>query len=189
MNNKISTRRLALAGMMAAVVFAGNYARIVIPISLGGQTAFTLANIFCCLSGLLLGPIGGLASGIGSALYDLMDPRYAADCWITFITKGAMGMAAGLAASGALKSGRLTYPRACVSSVAACVTYYILYFVKTFFYSGLLIKGLTVPLAGALVLEKVPASIFNAAIAILAAPPLAIAILAALKRSRLDRML
>lgn len=189
MQNRFSTRKLALLGMMAAVVFAGNYARIVIPISLGGQTAFTLANIFCCLSGLLLGPVGGLASGVGSALYDLMDPRYAADCWITFITKGAMGLAAGLAVAGALKSEKLTYARALTGSAAACVTYYILYFAKTFFYSGLLLKGLTVPLAGALVLEKVPASIFNAAIALIAAPPLAMAIIAALKRSGLDRLL
>lgn len=189
MQKGFSTRRLALAGMMAAVVFAGNYARIVIPISLGGQTAFTLGNIFSCLSGLLLGPVGGLASGIGAALYDLMDPRYAADCWITFLTKGSMGLAAGLVAAGALKNDRLTYSRALAGSAAACLVYYILYFAKTFFYSGLLLKGLTPVLAGALVLEKVPASIFNAAIAVIAAPPLAVAILAALKRSGLDGML
>lgn len=189
MNRSFSTKKLALAGMMAAVVFAGNYARIVIPISLGGQTAFTLGNIFSCLSGLLLGPVGGLASGVGAALYDLMDPRYAADCWITFLTKGAMGLAAGLVAAGPLKRQALPYFRALAGSAAACVTYYILYFAKTFFYSGLLIKGLTPALAGALVLEKVPASIFNAAIALIAAPPLAIAILAALKRAGLDGML
>lgn len=184
MRNSFSTRKLALAGMMAAVVFAGNYARIVIPISLGGQTAFTLGNIFSCLSGLLLGPVGGLSSGIGAALYDLMDPRYAADCWITFITKGAMGLAAGLAASFVRKEGgSLSYLRALASTVLGCVTYYILYFAKTFFYSGLLLKGLTPALAGALVLEKIPASVFNAAIAIAAAPPLSIAILAALQRS------
>ena len=123
MQKGFSTRRLALAGMMAAVVFAGNYARIVIPISLGGQTAFTLGNIFSCLSGLLLGPVGGLSSGIGAALYDLMDPRYAADCWITFLTKGAMGLAAGLVALGGLKKDRLTYGRALGASVAGCLTY------------------------------------------------------------------
>lgn len=189
MQNQYSTRKLALAGMMAAVVFAGNYARIVIPISLGGQTAFTLGNIFSCLSGLLLGPVGGLSSGIGAALYDLMDPRYAADCWITFLTKGAMGLAAGVVASFARKEeGSLSYLRALLGTVLGCVTYYILYFAKTFFYSGLLLKGLTPALAGALVLEKIPASVFNAAIAVAAAPPLAIAILGALKRSGIKGM-
>ena len=58
-----ATRRLAYLGLMAALVFASNYARITLPIALGGQTSFTLANIVCCLCGLLLGPVGGLASG------------------------------------------------------------------------------------------------------------------------------
>ena len=185
MDKKFSTRTLALMGMMAAVVFVGNYARIVIPISLGGQTAFTLGNIFSCLSGLLLGPVGGLSSGIGAALYDLMDPRYAADCWITFLTKGALGLVPGLMVWGALKKDSVTYLRALVGTVCGCVVYYILYFAKTFFYSGLLLKGLTAPLAAALVVEKIPASIFNAAIAIAAAPGLYLAVRSALRRSGL----
>ena len=47
------------------------------PIAIGGRTSFTLANIMCCLSGLLLGPVGGFASGLGSAIYDLTNPAYA----------------------------------------------------------------------------------------------------------------
>ena len=186
---RFSTRKLALLGMLSALVFAGNYARIVLPLSIGGQTSFTLANIFCCLSGLLLGPVGGLASGVGSFLYDLTDPRFVDGCWITFLTKGAMGLAAGLVVKGTLKKDRLTYSRALAGTAAGCVAYYILYFAKTFFYSGMLIKGFTPPVAAALVLEKVPASIFNAAIALLAAPPLVLTIRAALKRSRLDHLL
>ena len=93
---RFSTVRLAVLGMMTALVFAGNFFRIIIPLSTG-QTAFTLANIMCCLSGLLLGPIGGLAAGLGSALYDLTNPLYASECWLTFLTKGAMGLGAGLA--------------------------------------------------------------------------------------------
>ena len=190
MNNKISVRRLALVGMLTALVFAGNYARINIPMAIAGRTSFTLANILCCLSGLILGPIGGVASGLGSALYDILaDPTHASECWITFLTKGAMGFAAGLVVQKALAAGRLTYPRALAGAAAGCVAYYTLYFAKTFFYSGLLLKGLTVPVAAAMLLEKVPASIFNGSIAIIAAPPLTIAVLAALKRSRLDRLL
>ena len=83
--NRFSVQKLALLGMMTALVFAGNYARIIMPIAIGGRTSFTLANILCCLSGLLLGPAGGLASGLGSALYDLTNPLYAAECWITFL--------------------------------------------------------------------------------------------------------
>lgn len=187
--NRFSTRRLALLGMLAALVFAGNYARIVMPLAIGSQTSFTLANIFCCLSGLILGPVGGLASGVGSLLYDLTDPRFVSDCWITFLTKGAMGLASGLAVAGALKKNRLTYARALAGTGVGCGVYYILYFAKTFFYTGLLKQGL--PAAGAwlLVLEKIPASLFNAAVALIAAPPLVLAIRGALKRSKLDGML
>ena len=71
MKQNMSTQRLAFLGMMTALVFAGNYARIIMPVPVGGVPSFTLANILCVLSGLLLGPVGGLASGLGSALYDL----------------------------------------------------------------------------------------------------------------------
>ena len=189
MNKQFSVRKLALLGMLAALVFAGNYARIVMPLSIGSQTSFTLANIFCCLSGLSMGPIGGLASGIGSLLYDLTDPRFVADCWITFITKGAMGFAAGLVVKGALKQNKLTYGRALAGTAVGCIAYYILYFAKTFFYTGLLKQGLPAPGAWLLVIEKVPASVFNAAVALIAAPPITLIILQALKRSHLDRLL
>ena len=186
---RFSTRRLALLGMMAALVFAGNYARITMPLAIGSQTSFTLANIFCCLSGLILGPVGGLASGVGSLLFDLTDPRFVSDCWITFLTKGAMGLTTGLVAAEALKKDRLSYVRALAGTGAGCIVYYILYFAKTLFYTGLLKQGL--PAAGAwlLVLEKIPASLFNGAVALIAAPPITLALLQALKRSKLDRML
>lgn len=189
MNKRFSTQRLALTGMMAALVFAGNYARIVLPLSIGGQTSFTLANIFCCLSGLVLGPIGGLASGVGSALYDLTNPIFAADCWITFLTKGAMGLCAGMMVKGALKEERLTYARTLAGAAVGCGAYYILYFAKTFFYTGMLKQGLPIPGAWLLTLEKIPASVFNAGVALIAAPPVTLAILQALRRSHLDRLL
>ena len=175
--NRFSTRRLALLGMMAALVFAGHYARIVLPLSIGRQTSF------------ILGPLGGLAAGVGSLLYDLTDPRFVSDCWITFLTKGAMGLATGLVVSGSLKEDRLTYGRALAGTAVGCVAYYILYFAKTFFYTGLLKQGLPAPGAWLLVIEKVPASVFNAAVALIAAPPITLIILQALKRSHLDRLL
>ena len=68
---KGNVNKLTMLGMMTALVFVSNYLRITMPIAIGGRTSFTLANIMCCLSGLLLGPVGGVASGVGSALYDL----------------------------------------------------------------------------------------------------------------------
>lgn len=187
MKQTFSARRLAYLGLLTALVFAGNYARIVLPISIGGNTAFTLANIICCLAGLILGPIGGLASGLGSALYDLTNPIYAASSWITFLSKGAMGLVAGAAAFGLLKKLENSYLRYLISSVLGCVTYYILYFLKTFLISGLFAEeGASAALGLTAVVSKLPASVFNAAIAIAVAPPLAIALVKALKKSNLS---
>ena len=64
----ISTRRIVLAALMAALTVAGSALRITLPVSIMGTTAFHLGNIFCALSGILLGPgLGGLAAGLGSA--------------------------------------------------------------------------------------------------------------------------
>ena len=66
-----------------------------------------------------------------------------------------------------------------------CLAYYVLYFAKSFFYDGLLVEGLQPGVALAALPLKIPASVFNASVAIIAAPPLALALQAALKRSGL----
>lgn len=187
MRHSLSTHKLALLGMMTAVVFAGNYARVTMPLAIAGQTSFTLANILCCLSGLLLGPIGGLASGLGSALFDFTDPRFAAEFWITFLNKGAMGLVTGLAVKDTLARDGLPYRRALIAVILGCMTYYILYFFKSFFYNGILLQALEPAVAAAVLPLKIPASLFNASVAILAAPPLALAIREALDRSGLSQ--
>ncbi len=187
MNQDNTTSRLTHLGLMTALVFAANYARIVLPVSIGGNTAFTLANIICCLSGLVLGPAGGLASGLGSALYDLTNPIYAAECWITFLTKGAMGLAAGLACAGLMRRGEGSYGKYLFSTVVGCVCYYALYFLKTFLISGLFAAEGSAALGTAAILSKIPASVFNASVAIAAAPPLAIVLNNALRRAGLHK--
>ncbi|NCB64087.1 MAG: ECF transporter S component [Clostridia bacterium] len=188
MNNRDTVRQLTFLGMMTALVFAGNFARIVIPVPVGGVPSFTLANILCALSGLLLGPVGGLASGLGSAFYDLTNPIWAPECWITFLTKGALGLGAGLAVrAGRPKSGVVPtrYPRFLAGAVAGCLVYYVLYFLKAYFYNGILLGGMTHQAALISLAALIPTSLFNSAVAIVAAPPLAVAIQAALKRAGL----
>ena len=188
MKEKMSVQRLALLGMMTALVFAGNYARIVMPVPVGGVPSFTLANILCVLSGLLLGPVGGLASGLGSALYDLTNPLWAAECWITFLTKGAMGLMAGVAVAAGRRGNDVkpaTYGRYLAAAAVGCLSYYVLYYLKDFFYNGMLLGGLQPQAAAATLLALIPTSIFNGGVAIVAAPPLALAIREALKRSGL----
>lgn len=186
MKQTFSTRKLAYLGLLTALVFASNYARVILPISIGGNTAFTLANIVCCLSGLILGPVGGLASGLGSALYDLTNPVYVAESWITFLTKGAMGLVAGAVAFQLLKKEGARYGKYLASTVLGCAAYYVLYFFKTFLISGLFAEEGSAALGAAAIIAKIPASVFNAAVAIIIAPPLAIALYKALEKSGLS---
>lgn len=182
MNRNLSTRKIVLTALMAALTVVGSSLRITMPISIGGNTAFHLGNILCVLSGLLMGPwLGGLAAGLGSAIYDMTNPMYIADCWITFLTKGAMGLAAGLAAG---KGKHMTYLRALLSSIAGSFVYAVLYLLKTFL-KTMLVQGVAADGAMLAVLEKLPATVFNAVIAILFAPILAIAIHKALDKTGL----
>jgi len=183
--NEISTRRIALAGLMAALTVVGSALRITLPLEIAGTTSFHLGNIMCALSGILLGPwMGGLAAGLGSALYDIMNPLYISECWITFLLKGAYGLAAGFIAYAGGKE--LRYWKSILASAAGALVYALLYLAKSYFYSGLLLHGLTSEAALLATAGKLPATIFNAVIAIVCAPILAAAISKALKQNHIS---
>ena len=180
----ISTRRLVLAALLAALTVVGSALRITLPLEVAGTTSFHLGNIMCALSGILLGPwLGGAAAGLGSAIYDMTNPLYISECWITFLTKGAYGLAVGLVVWKA--KDKWGYGKATVATVAGALTYAVLYLAKSYFYSGLLLKGLTPAAALTTVIAKLPATTFNAVIAIVVAPFLAVNIRAALEHNHL----
>ena len=85
---KISVRELSLVGIMAAMVYVTSaYLQIPIPTAIGA-TRLHMGNVMCLLSGLLLGPLwGGLAAGIGSMFFDLLNPAYIASAPFTFAFK------------------------------------------------------------------------------------------------------
>jgi uncharacterized membrane protein len=181
---RFSTKNLAVAGLMAAMVVAGSAIRIKLPVAVGGVAAIHLGNIMCALSGILLGPwFGGAAAGIGSAVYDLFDPTYAAECWLTFLMKGAYGLIAGAVAWSGKK--RDVYWKELLATIAAAVTYGVLYLAKSYVVGGLL-SGEQPIAAWGIVISKLPATIFNATVAIVFAPVLASAIRKALRRSHLQ---
>ena len=184
-NKKMTTKKIVLTSLMAALTCVGSTARIVIPIDIGGTTAFHLGNIFCALSGILLGPwLGGAAAGFGSLIYDIIFyPAYISECWITFLTKGAYGLAAGFVIR--IGSKNWGYGKAVLASMAGALTYAVLYLAKTYFYGGLFLGGLTPDAAIVSVMSKLPATIFNAAVAVIFAPILATAIRTGLKRNHL----
>ena len=179
-----STKRLVLAALMAALTVAGSYFRIVLPIDIAGTSAFHLGNIMCALSGLLLGPwMGGLAAGLGSALYDMLNPLYISEAWITFLFKGAYGVAAGLIV---YRCDSWGYGRATLGASVGAAVYAVLYLLKSYFYNGLLVHGLTSDAALLTVISKLPATAFNAAVAIIFAPILAVSIRTALKKAHIS---
>ena len=183
-NKRISTKKIVLVALLAALTVVGSGLRIKVPASITGTSAFHLGNILCALSGILLGPWwGGLAAGLGSAIYDMFDPIYITECWLTFLMKGAYGVAAGLVAH----SGKKTwaYGKAALASAAGALVYALLYLGKNYV-KGLWIQGLAPAAAMVGVVERLPATIFNAVVAVLFAPILAVAIRTALKRNHLS---
>lgn len=185
----ITTKKIVITAMLAALTVAGSAIRVTMPITIAGTTSFHLGNIFCALSGLLLGPwYGGLAAGLGSAIYDCLNPLYIAESWITFLTKGAYGLVAGLLFWNVLKAnaaGKNGYGKAAISSAAGAVTYAVLYLFKSYL-KGILVSGLTPNAAMVTLGAKLPATVFNGVVAIIFAPILYVAIQASLKKNHLE---
>ncbi len=185
--NRKTVLTICMVAMMAALVAVGsNIPNIQIPSPLGNNR-FHLGNVMCALSGLLLGPWwGGLASGLGSAIYDLlMDPTRFADTPITFITKGLYGVVAGAVFFKVFK-GESSYLAELTASAAAAATYIVVYLSKSFFYNGLLLQGLSADAAWLAVLGRAPSSLFNGIVAVIFAPILGLALHRALKAAHLE---
>lgn len=182
-STSISTKQIVLTALFAALTVAGSAVRITLPLDIAGTTSFHLGNIMCALCGIMLGPwLGGLAAGIGSAIYDIMNPLYISECWITFLLKGAYGLMAGLV----VYRRNPKYLLYLLAALSGALTYAVLYLAKSYYYSGLFLHGLTYEAAFITVISKLPATTFNAAVAVIFAPILALAIQKALKRGHLS---
>lgn len=188
------TRGIITIGLMAALVFIFTYMRIEIPTPLG-KTMLHLGNVMCLLSALLFGKTrGGLAAGFGSMFFDMFDPVYLPECWITFIMKFAMAFVCGLIAFPRAKplseQGDAQTPpatakwRSIVGAICGAIAYVVLYMTKTFVVERL-IKGYEIETVLLTMAQKGTVSLVNALIAVAASLILASAIRPALKRSGL----
>lgn len=178
-----STKMIVLTALLAALTVVGSALRITIPIDIGGITSFHLGNIMCALSGILLGPwYGAAAAGIGSAIYDMSNPLYISEAWLTFLMKGAYGLIPGLVML--LWKKNWGCIKASIAATAGALTYAALYLLKNY-YKCTLVKLMPHSAALIEVASKVPATVFNAAVAVIFAPILAVAIRKALERNRL----
>ena len=180
-NSKSTVYKVVLTAVFAALVFVSNMISIPIPVAVGNVSRIHLGNIFCLLSGLILGPIGGgLAAGVGSALYDVTNPAYIASAPFTFLFKVAMAAICGwIAYAGGRKGANHRWNL--VGSVFGSVTYMILYLGKSFIQSMMLGNALEAALIA--LGTKAVTSATNAVIAVAVSVPLYAAIRLALKKS------
>lgn len=187
-NRQNHVLKLCVTALMAALVFWGSWAQIQIP-AIVGFSRFHLGNIMCALSGILLGPWwGGLASGLGSMLFDCTNPAYLPEAPITFVFKGMYGLIAGSVYVELFKR-RSNYGTELIATVCAASGYIVLYLSKNFFYNNMFLAGLTTSASWVAMLEKAPSALFNGVVAVVFAPILGVAVNKALKAAHLDRML
>ncbi|MDO4565833.1 MAG: ECF transporter S component [Oscillospiraceae bacterium] len=171
------TRSIITVGLMAALVFIFTYIRIEIPTPLG-KTMLHLGNVMCLLTGLLFGRLkGGLAAGIGSMFFDMFDPVYLPECWITFIMKFCMAFVCGWIAHAGAKpivggsgegaaNGKLK-GRHVAGAVCGALCYVALYMSKTYIVERL-VKGYELETVLITMTTKGTVSLANALIAVAA---------------------
>ncbi|MCL2068756.1 MAG: ECF transporter S component [Oscillospiraceae bacterium] len=170
---KFTARDLAMTGLFAALVFAGCHIQIPAP-ALIGITRFHLGGTMVLLAGFMLGPVkGGLAAGLGCAVFGLTSP-YIALIPFTFIWRFAQAFVCGKIAWAA-NAGAKNLPRNIVAAVCGAVLYLLLYlsqeFVRGYFLYGHAIETVLIDIS-----TKAPISGVNAVIAVAGSVPLAAAL-------------
>ena len=154
--------RVTLTAVFAALVFVSSMISVPIPVAIGDVTRIHLGNIFCLLSGLVLGPVGGgLADWLCSALYDMTNPAYIASAPFTFAFKFMLAAVCGWIAW-AKGSRAENHGQNILAAIAGSATYMVLYLATKAVTSGV-----------------------NAVIAVIVSVPLCAAIRLALKKSHL----
>lgn len=130
-NSRFTLYRIVIIGLMAAMVFVCTmFLGIRIPTPTG-TTQLKTANAICLLTGLLFGGwTGGLAAGIGSALFDLTYPEWGAGAWLTFIFFFAMGAICGGIAHAGGAAGK-NKAHNWVAAICGAVGYWLLYIGKS----------------------------------------------------------
>lgn len=177
---KFGTYDIVMVGVLSAVVFVSNF----LSIPIGDITRIHFGNVFCVLSGLLLGSLrGGLCAGIGSFFYDLCNPLYASEALITFCMKFVMGFTAGAVSHMGGRKGE-KFSANLTGAISGSAAYIIVYLVKNFIREYWLIKN-PIDTVFALLLTKGATSVLNAIIAVCVAMLLAPALRSVLKRSRI----
>ena len=175
-------RKTVFVGIMAALVYVTSaYLQIAIPTAIG-NTRLHLGNVMCLLSGLLLGPVsGGLAAGIGSMFFDLLNPSYIASAPFTFAFKFAMAWICGMIA---LRCGKEATWKTILGAVTGAISYVILYLGKSFL-EDFFVLGLPLDAVLLTISQKALVSTVNGIIAAAVSVPLFLTLRPLLKKAKL----
>lgn len=182
-------RRLAMAGLMAALCYIG-FAFFKIDITVGPEkTAFHFGNVFCVLGALLLGGYwGGLAGAVGMTFGDLTT-SYVTSAPKTFLLKLCIGLIVGFVAHKIFKLDKEHSAKyvtgvtilSCVCGMAFNIVADPLvgYFYKTY------LLGVPQDISAALAKIATLTTAVNAVIAVIAASVFYLALRPALKKAGL----
>lgn len=182
--NTFSVVNITFMAMMAAMVYVVTLFRFPL---LGSKVHF--ANAVCLLAGLLLGPLqGGLAAGIGSALYDATLGGYdVVNVLITLVSKFAMAWVCGVV-TGSYNDKKARVDRTAIACVCGALTYVALYMLKTFVYQKF-VYGFPMDAVWATMVSKLVPSLINAGVAVVAAPLFYHAVLPALRSAGILKLM
>lgn len=179
MNKNLTTKKLVYVALFTALVYIFSRFFQIPVVTPFGQTRFHLGNVFCLLAGILMGPgYGGLAAGLGSALFDLFDPVYFTSAPITFVTKFALAFVAG--AIYKKRRELVDKKRLVLAAIFGQLTYVFLYLLKTYI-TNKFVMGFTNEAVMAELIPKAGVSLFNALISVIIAFILAMPLLKSVK--------
>ena len=138
--SKFTVRDLAEIGVLAALVFVATYFLKIGPIPTpAGPTQLKTGNAICLLGAMLFGKTkGGLAAGIGSAMFDLTQPAFVAGAPFTFAFFFAMSWVCGLVSKIGGNDGT-DRKQNLIGAVCGAGTYLVLHLGKSFI--TLLLQG------------------------------------------------
>ena len=178
----IDIRDIIMVALMAALTFIFTFIRIEIPTPIG-KTMIHLGNVICLLSALFFGPLkGGLSAGFGSMLFDLFDPVYITESWVTFINKFVMAFVAGAIYHNPKK--KHSAARAVLAAVCGALSYTALYILKQIVTNYFILSFEWETVISSLFI-KVPVSLANGIIAAICSVLLNAAVRPALKKAGL----
>lgn len=179
MNKNLTTKKLVYVALFTALVYIFSRFFQIPVVTPFGQTRFHLGNVFCLLAGILMGPgFGGLAAGLGSALFDLFDPVYFTSAPITFVTKFALAFVCG--AIYKKRRELVDKKRLAFAAILGQLTYVFLYLLKTYI-TNKFVMGFTNEAVMAELIPKAGVSLFNALISVIIAFILAMPLLKSVK--------